>query len=89
MERPAIKGNINHKRSSHSLSFTRADTDMTLCFAKRFYYCFKELIRVYKVGQINNIIKWKMFEYLTNEAVECEFHHSGLFVLGKSRTGFS
>ena len=29
MERPAIKGNINQTKSCQSLSFTRADTDMT------------------------------------------------------------
>ena len=47
------------------------------------------LFRMYKVGQIHDNIKSEMSEYFTNEAVECEFHHSGLFVLGKSRTDLS
>ena len=41
-------------------------TDMTQCYVKRLYYCFRKLIRVYKVGEIHDIIKWKMSEYLTN-----------------------
>ncbi len=39
------------------LFITRADTDMTYCFVKRFYHCFKKLIRVCKVGHIHDIIK--------------------------------
>ena len=30
-----------------------------------------------------------MIEYLTNEAVECEFYHSQLVGMGKSRTDLS
>ena len=58
---------------------TCADTDMTKCYVKGLYYCFKKLIRVYKVEQTHDIVKQKLSEYLTNYAVKCEFHHIRLF----------
>ena len=68
---------------------TRADTYMTYCCVKRLSYCFKKLIRFYKVGQIHDIIKSKRIEYLENYAVECEFHQFRLFSLDKSSRDLS
>ena len=38
---------------------------------------------------MHDIIKCEMTEHLTKAAVECEFHHSRPFALGKSRTDLS
>ena len=58
MERPAKKGNINHKTGCQSLSFMCADTEMTYCYVKVLCSSLKKLIRMYKIGQIiRTIIK--------------------------------
>ena len=56
---------------------------------KKIVLMFSKLIRMHKVGQIHDIMKGKMIEFLSGSEVECEFHHSRLFVLGKTRTYLS